>query len=418
MYDPSLKGVTQLCTPHIEETEAIVAATFWNNPSSKLHMVGVTGTSGKTTTTYLVRHLYSHFGVSSGLMGTVTYIAGNHQRSAIRTTPDVITTHSFLNEVVQSGATACVMEVSSHALMQGRTAQVDFDTAVFTNLTPEHLDYHGTREAYADAKSLLFMKLLKKPDPLAIFNAQDPWAQAVVGNCPAKKLSFALEAPADVTAKNIILSRENTRFDICFAGETVSVCWPLAGKFNVANALAATCVFLGRGYRLQEIAQGITSFSAPPGRLERVPNEKGLTIFVDYAHKEDALFKVLKTLRETTSGKLITVFGCGGDRDKQKRPKMAKAAEQFSDLTIVTSDNPRSEDPMTIIQQICTGFTSSLYQVIPDRKSAIQYAIQQATPSDIILIAGKGHEHYQIFSQGTIPFDDCEIARECCKGGQ
>lgn len=417
MYDPSLKNITQICSPHVERTEAFLASTFWGHPSQQLQMVGVTGTSGKTTTAYLVRHLFAHFKIQSGLMGTVVYIAGNRQHAAIRTTPDVITTHSFLNEVLQSGATACVMEVSSHALVQGRTDQVGFDTAIFTNLTHEHLDYHHTMEAYASAKSLLFKNLCQKPDCLAVYNNDDSWANIIVGNTPARKISFSLESNADVTARNICFTNLDTSFDLHYAEKVAHVHWNLAGRYNVANALAAASAFLGRGYPLEEVSKGLETFSAPPGRLERVKNAKGLAIFVDYAHKEDALQKVLKTLREATPGKLIVVFGCGGDRDKQKRPKMAKVAEELADLVIVTSDNPRSENPTNIIREICTGFTKDRHIVVPDRKNAIHEAIRRATTSDIVVIAGKGHERQQIFSHGTVPFDDCLVAQECCREG-
>ena len=415
LFDPSLQ-VTQLVTPNVHAAEALVAAAFWQWPAKELMMVGVTGTSGKTTTTYIVRHLFCHVGVSTGLIGTVAYIAGDRQCEAPNTTPDVVTNHRLLREIVRSGGRACVMEVSSHALEQGRVAQIGFDTAIFTNLSHEHLDYHVTMEAYAHAKNRLFRSLGEegKSDVLAVANSQDPWMKAVLEGTRAKTITYAVDAPADVTATGLRFTSTSTTFTLSYGGSSAEVVLPLAGRYNVANAIAAASAFLGRGYSLKVIAEGLATVQSPPGRLERVINEADLTVYVDYAHKVDALRKVLVTLREGTSGRLITVFGCGGDRDRAKRPLMARASEELSDITIVTSDNPRSEDPHMIIREICTGFTQGGYHVFADRREAIAEAIRLATPDDVVLIAGKGHEKYQIFAHGTVPFDDCQVVSECC----
>lgn len=415
LYDPSLQ-VTQLVTPDVHTVEAFVAAAFWQWPEKELMMVGVTGTSGKTTTTYIVRHLFSHVGISSGLIGTVAYIAGDRQCEAPNTTPDVVTNHRLLRDVIRSGGKACVMEVSSHALDQGRVAQIGFDTAIFTNLSHEHLDYHATMEAYAHAKNRLFRSLGEggKADTLAIANSQDPWVQTVLEGTKATIITYAIDAPADVMASHLRFTSTSTSFTLTHGGSSVEVVLPLAGRYNVANAIAAASAFLGRGYSLKTIAEGLATVQSPPGRLERVANGANLTVYVDYAHKVDALRKVLVTLREGTSGRLITVFGCGGDRDRAKRPLMARASEELSDITIVTSDNPRSEDPHAIIQEICTGFTRQGHRVHVDRREAIAEAIRLATPDDVVLIAGKGHEKYQIFAHGTVPFDDCQVVAECC----
>lgn len=415
VFDPSLT-VTQLIVNDVAVVEAQIAIAFWQNPSKELIMVGITGTSGKTTTSYIVRHLFSTLGINSGLIGTVVYITGDHQCEASHTTPDVITTQRLLREIVKSGSRACVMEVSSHALSQGRIAGIDFDIAIFTNLTHEHLDYHKTMEAYADAKNPLFRTLGtgSKKEAVAILNAQDPWMERIAKGMQQKRITYAIEGAADVVASSLNLMASSTTFVMTYAGRTVPVITPLVGRYNVANTLAASAALLSRGYSLEEIAEGLKSVSPPPGRLQRVGNALGLTIYVDYAHKEDALRKVLPALRESTKGRLITVFGCGGDRDREKRPLMAHAVEELSDFAIVTSDNPRSEDPLSIIQEICKGFTHTNYTVLPDRKEAIDKAVHLASPDDVILIAGKGHEKYQIFAHETVPFDDCQVAAECC----
>ncbi len=414
VYDPSIKQVTQIIAKDVGRAEGDLAATFWGYPADELNLVGVTGTAGKTTTSYITHQLFSHFGKKSGLIGTVSYVAGKRECEASRTTPDVISNQRFLREVVKAGCEACVMEVTSHALCQGRVAHIDFDTAIFTNLTHEHLDYHKTMEAYAEAKSRLFSSLGKKKDPVAIYNAQAPFAQRIVGTPHARCFSYALDAPADLVAKEVNLLPQKTTFLLQFQKEVIPVTIPLMGRFNVYNTLAAASVFISRGYSLEEVAQGLEKIFPPPGRLERVENSKNLTIYVDYAHKEDALKNVLATIRESAPKKLILVFGCGGDRDKEKRSKMAQAAEKYADIVIVTSDNPRSENPETIIQEICAGFSHHEPLIIPDRHQAIEKAVSLATDKDIVLIAGKGHEKKQIFAQGTVLFDDCEVARTCC----
>lgn len=415
LFDPSL-SVTQVVVSDVSAFEVALAGAFWQWPSDELMMVGVTGTSGKTTTTYIVRHLFGHLGISSGLLGTVAYIAGSRQCEAPNTTPDVLTVHRLLREVVRAGSTACVMEVSSHALEQGRVAGVDFDTAIFTNLSHDHLDYHSTMEEYAAAKNRLFKGLGsgRKKDVIAVINVQDRWAQTMMQGTSARIVSYAIDGSADVVASKLQLTPTSTTFTLFFSGQSSQIILPLAGRFNVANALAAAAAFLARGVPIEQVALGLSTVSSPPGRLERVPNDAGLTIYVDYAHKEDALRKVLATLRESTRGRLITVFGCGGDRDRAKRPLMARAAEELSDVTIVTSDNPRSEEPQAILDEVCSGFTKKAHRVVLDRKEAIAEAIAGAGRDDVILIAGKGHEKYQLFAHGSVPFDDCQVAAECC----
>jgi len=414
IYDPSL-SVTQLITKDVRSLEPRLAAAFWHHPSGELHMVGVTGTSGKTTVTYLINHLFAHFDVHSGLIGSVTYLSGGREQEAVRTTPDACINQKLLRELVSHGATACVMEVSSHALDQGRVEGIEYDTALFTNLTHEHLDYHKTFDQYAQTKRRLFSGLGKgvKKDCVAIVNSNDPYAQKMIENCEAKIFTYGVERKADVEACDLKI-REN-RFTICFQGQKIEVQWPLTGRFNVENALAAASVFLSRGYDLENIVAGLTAAQPPPGRLERIENSKGLSIYVDYAHKVDALRNVLITLRELTPGRVIVVFGCGGERDQEKRPLMGQVAEREADHVIVTSDNPRNEDSLAIMQDISSGFVNGKPEMIPDRRAAIYGAISRAREGDTILIAGKGHERKQDFGAYIIDFDDRAVAREGCE---
>ncbi len=416
VFDPSIRGVTQLIAKDLSQVEALLAAHFWSWPSKELQMVGITGTSGKTTTSYLVHHLFHHFMIPAGLIGTVEYITGVRHCEAPRTTPDVVTNQRLLRDIVKSGAKACVMEVSSHALVQGRVDEIGFDTAIFTNLSHDHLDYHKTMEEYAKAKNLLFRSLAptRSLEPVAIFNVADPWVKKVSEGTRARCMTFGIEQEADVVASDIRTQSTHTTFVLSYAGQSVPVTLPLIGRYNVENGLAAAATFIARGYALEEIARGLSTATPPPGRLERVDNPLDLKIYVDYAHKEDALRKVLQTVRASTPGRLIVVFGCGGDRDREKRPKMARAAEELADFCFVTSDNPRSEDPLAIIREIASGFTTFRYTLLPDREEAIHGAIDMATPDDLVLIAGKGHEKYQVFASATVPFDDCVVVREYC----
>jgi len=417
VYDPSLSHITQLLTDDVAAAEPKVAAAFWQYPSQGLHMVGITGTSGKTTVSYIVRHLFTHFGVESGLMGSVAYVRGDKYIEASHTTPDASTVQKQLRGCVCDGMKACVMEVTSHGLAQGRVEGVEFDTAVFTNLSHEHLDYHMNMKEYARAKRRLFTSLRRSEykDPVVVVNNQDPWAEFITEGAVGRFFTYAIEAEADLVASDVQFHSGGTSFILHFQGEEVVVQTRLLGRFNVENCLAAASVFLARGYALVNVARGLTSAKAPPGRLEKVDNALDLHVYVDHAHKEEALRNVLRTIRETTNGKIITVFGCGGDRDRLKRPKMAQAVEELSDIAVVTSDNPRSEDPSAIIQEVCSGFTSMEPITAVCRREAIYRAIELANPDDCILIAGRGHEKRQIFDQRTIDFDDCVVARECCQ---
>lgn len=418
--DPSLKGVVQIVHPHVAEIEATLAAEYYQYPSEELWMIAVTGTKGKTTTSFVIKSLLDHFYGPCGLIGTIEYIIGCNRYQATRTTPDVSSNHKMLREMLSQGCRSAVMEVSSHALDQGRVDLMDYDIAIFSNLTLDHLDYHQTMEGYCKAKSRLFSSLGKQKSKkswpkIAIVNADSPWSSQIIKDCQAPMLTYGMDHFADLTATDIQLGKQKTSLTIHFQGKSAACQWPLIGRFNVYNCLSAMGVALSRGISLEEVAQQMSHIPAVRGRLEPVANQLGLKIYVDFAHTDEALRNVLQTLAEFKKGRLITLFGCGGDRDRTKRPKMAAASEHYSDLSIVTSDNPRSEDPEAICAEIIKGFSrKDSYILEVDRRLAIQRAIEIASPQDILLIAGKGHEAYQIFAHHTIEFDDCKVVAEIC----
>lgn len=424
ILNPSLKNVTQIIHQDVALIEGMLAANYYQFPSDELFMVGITGTNGKTTTSFLVKYLLDKLKKNAGLIGTIEYIIGAHRYPATRTTPDVINNHKMLREMVLQGCKSAVMEVSSHALDQGRVQNIDFDVAIFTNLSLDHLDYHITMEAYAKAKNKLFISLdqkkLKKKKFIdikkSIVNADSPWLPQIIAGCSSDTiLTYGIDNCADVRATEIKLFQTSTEFTLTYQAKSIHCKSPLIGRFNVYNYLAAISVGLIKGEPLEKLADIMSKTPTVPGRLELVANFRGLKIYVDFAHSDDALKNVLETLKELKTKRIITVFGCGGDRDTKKRPLMAKVAEEYSDLTIVTSDNPRSENPDSICQEIVTGFkNANSYEIITDRYAAIQRAIFLSEEDDIILIAGKGHETYQIFGSKTIEFDDRKVAQEIC----
>ena len=401
-FDPFVK-VTQIIHHDIAALEPILAERFY--PIKNLEMIGVTGTSGKTTTTYLLKYLLQQK-YRSGLVGTVEWITGKRVLPASYTTPDLFTLRHLLHEMEHEGCNISVMEVSSHGIDQGRVKGIPFEIGIYTNLSQDHLDYHKTMEEYAQVKAKLFHDV-----KVAIINHDDEWSKIMTAT-KANIIRYGLSSNCDLFATEIELSSQGIRFRVHWRGESCLFETALIGRFNIYNILAATAAALMKGLSLEQIAEALLHFPGVPGRLERVINASNLQVFVDYSHKPDALKNVLQTLSEFKQGKIITVFGCGGNRDMQKRPLMASIAEAFSDHTIVTNDNPRQEDPEEIVRQIISGFKDRRYSVELDRKKAIEQAINQATPSDIVLIAGKGHEPYQIFAHQTIRFDDREVARE------
>ncbi len=423
LFDPTLSEVTQIIHPHVASIEGVVADQGYRQPSQELFMVGVTGTNGKTTTSFIIRHLLETLKGLCGLIGTIQYCRGALSHPATRTTPDVVTNHQMLREMVNQGCSAAVMEVTSHALDQGRVDHIDFDVALFSNLTLDHLDYHGSMERYAAAKNLLFRHLgkqesKKKNEKWAIVNQDDPWTPLILDGCSGCLLTYGIDREADLRASHIRFEKQRTFASIHYQGQKEEGEWPLIGRFNVYNCLGAMAVALTQGMPLPQILNAMKKIPPVPGRLQFVENERQLKIYVDFAHTDDALKNVLKTLREIqTGGRLLVVFGCGGDRDRTKRPKMAQVCEKYADFSFVTSDNPRSEDPEEICKEIASGFTRrGLFLIEVDRQAAIQRAIEEARLEDILLIAGRGHEKMQEFAHQKIYFDDCEVARLLCAG--
>jgi UDP-N-acetylmuramoyl-L-alanyl-D-glutamate--2,6-diaminopimelate ligase len=403
----------------VENSRAALAdlsARFFNYPMRKLKLAGVTGTNGKTTTTFLIKHICEKAGIRCGLLGTVRNEIGERVLPAARTTPESLDLQELLAQVRDAGCRAAAMEVSSHALAQERTRGLEFDVAVFTNLTQDHLDYHGTMEKYFEAKAKLFEQLPnqeKKNKPVAIINIDDRYGQKLVERI-GKKVSvvtFGMGTHAEFRASNYRMEFGGTSYQLDARGKSYLVRVPLIGRFNVANSLAALAAANALGIGLRDAVLSLAKSQQVPGRLEIVPAKRQFQVFVDYAHTPDALLNVLKTLGELEPRRLIVVFGCGGNRDREKRPLMGQVADQNADYAIITSDNPRKEDPDEIIAEVERGFRGSQFEKITDRAAAIARAVEIAQPHDIVLIAGKGHENYQEFADHTVPFEDIQVAR-------
>src|SRR5213075_53829 len=408
--------VTCLVVENTRTALADFSASFYGHPARKLKLAAVTGTNGKTTTTFLIKHICENAGLRCGLIGTVRHEIGERILPAIRTTPESLDLQELLAQIANAGCKAAAMEVSSHALAQERTRGIEWNVAVFTNLTQDHLDFHGTMENYFEAKARLFTGLAEqksKTKPTAVINLDDSYG-AKLADKLGKKVSvitYGVGARADFCASNYHAEFAGTSYQLDAKGKSYLVRVPFIGRFNVANSMAALAAASSMGITLREAILSLGRSPQVPGRLEAVPAKRQFQVFVDYAHTPDALLNVLKTLRELSPRKLIVVFGCGGDRDKQKRPLMARVADDNADFSIITSDNPRKEDPDAIIADAEKGFRSDRYEKITDRTEAIGRAIELAQPRDIILIAGKGHEPYQEFADHTIPFDDIQVAR-------
>ena len=395
---------------------ADLAATFYGLPARRLKLAAVTGTNGKTTTTFLIKHICEKAGLRCGLIGTVRYEIGERVLPAARTTPESLDLQELLAQIANAGCRAAAMEVSSHALTQERVRGLEWDVAVFTNLTQDHLDYHGTMKNYFESKAKLFAQLAqqqKKRKPVAVVNMDDYYGEQLLDKIDTKisLITFGMGVRADFRASNYRMEFGGTSYQLDARGKSYLVRLPLIGRFNVANSMAALAAANALGLNLREAVLSLGKSPQVPGRLEMVPAKRQFQVFVDYAHTPDALLNVLKTLRQLEPGRLIVVFGCGGDRDRQKRPLMGRIADQNADYSIITSDNPRKEDPNAIISEIEKGFGSDRYEKVAGRAEAIARAIAVAQPRDIILIAGKGHETYQEFADHTVPFDDIQVAR-------
>jgi UDP-N-acetylmuramoyl-L-alanyl-D-glutamate--2,6-diaminopimelate ligase len=395
---------------------ALLAAEFFEHPSRQLQVVGITGTNGKTTTSYLVNAIFEAAGVRCGLMGTVVYRIGDRVFDATRTTPEAPEVQGFLRQMVTAGCGACVMEVSSHALALNRVDGIGFAAAIFTNLTRDHLDFHGDMETYFAAKRRLF-ELLPAGAP-AVVNADDPRAAALIETV-SNPVTYGINKPADISPGPLSYALSGLQFDIRTPGGTVQVRSRLVGRPNVANILAAVGAASALGVPIDAIERGLAALPGVPGRFELASSPSDdITVVVDYAHTDDALRNLLETTRSMATHRVITVFGAGGDRDRTKRPLMGMVAARLSDVVIVTSDNPRTEDPLRIIDEVTRGAGAETRQsnaqllTIADRHEAITRAIQLATPGDVVLVAGKGHEKYQEIGGRTLPFDDVAVARE------
>ncbi|MBL7214311.1 MAG: UDP-N-acetylmuramoyl-L-alanyl-D-glutamate--2,6-diaminopimelate ligase [Phycisphaerae bacterium] len=413
----SIEGINCVIVENSAVALGLLAQASFGNPSSSLTNLAVTGTNGKTTVAYMVRSILEHTGVRCGLIGTIEYSTGGHKTAAPLTTPDAVTIAKAAREMVDNGCEYMMIEASSHALSQRRLAGISFTAAAFTNLTGDHLDYHKTEDDYLDAKSRLFLEL--PPHGLAVLNIESDEAHTIAELIEPAKRTFwyGIECSADVNARIRQMDTSGSEFDIEFNHIRQRVKTVLPGRHNISNCLAAAGLCLATGFGLSDIAAGLSLLKNVPGRLQSVRYEGAETlniqVFVDYAHTDDALKNVLTTLRPLCEGRLIVLFGCGGDRDKTKRPRMAQVAESLADVVIVTSDNPRTEDPQTIIDDIMPGFTRKRGQeplVEVNRAKAIGLAIEQARPNDIVLLAGKGHEDYQIIGMEKRHFSDVEEA--------
>ena len=393
---------------------ADAAVAFYRNPSLAMKIAGITGTNGKTTIAFLFKHICDQALRRCGLIGTVRYVVGDRELPAPRTTPESAELQELMWMMRSAGCKSCVMEVSSHALVQERVRGVEFDVAVFTNLTQDHLDFHKTMDAYFDAKALLFERLAEQANKLgrAVINLDDRFGQRLVERIgrTVEFFTYGLGVQAQFRASNVRSDFTGTTYALDALGKSYLVRMPLIGSFNVYNSLAAIAAAHAIGLNVRDAVKSLADVPPVPGRLQAVPGKKPFRVFVDYAHTDDALINVMRTLRELEPARLIVLFGCGGNRDKTKRPRMAAAVDKWADYAILTSDNPRKEDPQAIFEDIKPGFRRLVPEIIEDRKEAIFKAIAMAQPRDIILLAGKGHETYQEFADTTIPFDDAAIA--------
>ena len=407
---------------------ALLAQASQGEPASQLTNLTVTGTNGKTTVAFLVRSVIQQAGEKCGLIGTVSYDTGSRSSPATLTTPDCLVIAERQSQMLKAGSKYMVIEASSHGLSQNRLAAIKFKAAAFTNLAGDHLDYHKTEKDYFAAKALLFEGL--SASATAVLNRESPHAAGLAGRTKADILWYAIDEPADITANIQSMDITGTVFLLEYAGRKQTVKTPLFGRYNVSNHLAAAGLCLAAGFDLPLIAAGLAKLKYVPGRLEPVNCGQSFSVFIDYAHTDDALKNVLSALRPLCAGRLLVVFGCGGDRDRTKRPRMARVAEQLADFIIVTNDNPRTEKPEDIIEEIVAGFengsaipyaelrdTSNERRatkiIEPDRKKAIELAIKNAAEGDIVLIAGKGHETYQIIGKQKFNFSDKTVAQQC-----
>ena len=411
-------GAPWIQVEHGRHALAVAAKRFYGNLDQKLALTGITGTNGKTTTSYLIDSLLRTAGLTTMLAGTIEYHVGNKVLPAANTTPESLDLQRLLAELDAMGGTHATMEISSHALALGRSWALQFHTAVFTNLTRDHLDFHHSMDEYFRAKQLLFSGAGAPPPKFSVVNQDDEWGKKLSGSCAGSEvMSYGLGADAATRARNVNSTISGLRFEVVSGAQRFPIVSPLIGRINVYNILAACCAGLSLGLDAATISRGIAACTGVPGRFERVDEGQPFAVIVDYSHTDDALRNAIAAARGLEPKRVITVFGCGGDRDRSKRPLMGQAASELSDLVIVTSDNPRSEDPLQIVNDVMVGVRRADAQIMvePDRSSAIYKAIKEAGAGDVVLLAGKGHETYQVFRDRTIHFDDREIAREALR---
>jgi UDP-N-acetylmuramoyl-L-alanyl-D-glutamate--2,6-diaminopimelate ligase len=410
---PADLNLTWVQTPDARESLALMAVNFYDHPAARLKTIGITGTKGKTTITYILEEILKAAGFQPGVVGTVEYRWLGKQISAERTTPEAPDIQGILKQMVKDGVSHCLMEVSSHSLDLKRVWGLGFDLAIFTNLSGEHLDYHQTMENYFEAKKKLFF--LNHKRQASIVNVDDPWGEKLLSELPMKTISFGFKPEAVVRAEKFNINHSGMTATVSYPGGQLTFSSPLIGKHNLYNFLAAISAALVLSIPVPAIVKGINSLKTIPGRFEKVANNLDLNIIVDYAHTDGALQNLLESVKSLNPRKVILVFGCGGDRDRLKRPRMGEVAARLADWTIITSDNPRSEDPENIMTEIEQGFKKlghHNYEKTSDRKKAIEAAILMARKGDWVVIAGKGHESHQIFKDRTIPFSDVETASE------
>ena len=416
-------GVAVLYVPNLQEALDTIVPYFYDYPARAMRVIGITGTNGKTTTSYLVRAILRHAGHRVGLIGTIQAMIEDEVLPTSNTTPDIIVLQQMLAEMRMRGIDTVVMEVSSHALALGRVAGIEFDTAVFTNLTQDHLDFHKTMENYALAKAHLF-ELVSAPGTkegkTAVLNADDAASETMRAHTHCPVITYGVDHPADLTAQDVQLACDGMELTLMHGGKRLfHLHTGITGLFNVHNVLAAVGASLAEHVEAADISAALTAFTGVPGRFELVREGQDFAVIVDYAHTPDGMENVLRTARAVTKGRIIAVFGCGGDRDRTKRPIMGRIGAEMADIAILTSDNPRTENPAAIVDEVERGVLPVIgdkpYEKIVDRRTAIFHAIQRAQAGDTVVILGKGHETYQILKDGTIHFDDREQAREAIR---
>lgn len=409
------REVTHVQVEDARRALADIADLYYGHPSQALNVIGITGTNGKTTTAFMLRDILEAAGRSPGLLGTVQYEVGGRIIPASRTTPESLDLQSYFAQIRNNGGQSVVMEVSSHALDQDRVRGIDFDVALFSNLTRDHLDYHVTMDRYFEAKRRLFTSLSHgSKDAVAVINRDDPWGRRLVGDpgIKARVLTYGVEEGADIQAREIVLDSAGSSFTVRSPWGEARVHVPLLGRFNLQNGLAAYAAARALGVAEATVLRALAQRTAVPGRLEEIPTHRGFRVFIDYAHTDDALANVLDTLRHFTKGRLIVVFGCGGNRDQAKRAMMGSVAARLADMAILTSDNPRDEVPSEIIDQIRSGFGDRTnYEIVEDRAKALEMALALARENDLILVAGKGHETTQEVRGTFSLFDDRQMVR-------